>query len=80
MFDRDVKFTKSFVKTLKENDIKPNALPITAPNLNERCERFIETIKLECLNKFLMFGKGRLDYLVNEFTEYYNHHGSGRSS
>jgi putative transposase len=76
MFDRDVKFTKSFVKTLRQNDIKPNALPITAPNLNGRCERFIETIKLECLNKFLVFGKGHLDYLVSEFTEYYNHHRS----
>jgi putative transposase len=59
-----------------KDDIKPNALPITAPNLNGRCERFIETIKLECLNKFLVFGKGHLDYLVSEFTDYYNHHRS----
>ncbi len=41
-------------------------------NLNGRCERFIETIKLQCLNKFIVFGKKHLDYLTVEFTGYYN--------
>ena len=40
--------------------------------MNGRCERFIETIKLECLNKFIIFGKRHLDYLVAEIVEYYN--------
>ncbi|MDA1249301.1 MAG: integrase core domain-containing protein [Planctomycetota bacterium] len=40
--------------------------------VNGRCERFIQTIKLECLGKFIVFGKRHLDYLVTEFTEYYN--------
>jgi transposase InsO family protein len=40
--------------------------------LNGQCERFIETIRLERLNKFIIFGKRHLDYLVAEFTEYYN--------
>ena len=43
-----------------------------SPNLNGRCERFIQTIKLECLAKFIIFGKRHLDYLLCEFTEYYN--------
>ena len=44
--------------------------------LNGRCERFIETIKLECLQKFIVFGKRHLDHLVSEFVDYYNHHRS----
>jgi transposase InsO family protein len=40
--------------------------------LNGRCERFIQTIKLECLGKFIVFGKRHLDHLVTEFVDYYN--------
>ena len=70
--DRDVKFTKEFSKTVKDAGMKTNPLPKGSPNLNGRCERFIETIKLECLSKFIVFGKKHLDYLVSEFTTYYN--------
>jgi len=52
--------------------MKTNPLPKGSPNFNGRCERFIETIKLECLRKFIVFGKRHLDYLVSEFVEYYN--------
>ena len=44
--------------------------------MNGRCERIIGTIKWECLNKFIIFGKQHLDYLVSEFVDYYNHHRS----
>ena len=40
--------------------------------LNGRRGRFLQTIKLECLNKFIIFGNRHLDYLVAEFTNYYN--------
>ncbi|HBN76134.1 MAG TPA: hypothetical protein DD473_10005 [Planctomycetaceae bacterium] len=43
-----------------------------SPNLNGRCERLIGTIKLECFNKFIGFGKKHLDFLTDEFTGYYN--------
>jgi hypothetical protein len=72
MHDLDTKFTKEFKARLKERGLRTNALPKASPNLNGRCERFIETIKLECLAKFIIFGKRHLDYLVAEFVEYYN--------
>ena len=72
--DRDTKFTKEFVAKLAESDVRTNALPKASPNLNGRCERFIQTIKLECLAKFVIFGKCHLDHLVREFAIYYNHH------
>ncbi len=40
--------------------------------VNGRCERFIQTIKLECLAKFIIFGRKHLDHLLSEFTTYYN--------
>ncbi|QDU09838.1 integrase core domain-containing protein [Gimesia aquarii] len=70
--DRDGKYTKEFTETLQQSGIKTSPLPIASPNLNGRCERFIETIKLECLEKFIIFGKQHLDHLVSDFTKYYN--------
>lgn len=70
--DRDVKFTQQFTRTVEKFGMKTNPLPIGSPNLNGRCERFIETIKLECLRKFIVFGQRHLDFLNSEFSTYYN--------
>ena len=64
LHDRDVKFTKDFTATVRDSGMKTNPLPIGSPNLKGRCERFIETIKLECLSKFITFGTRHLDHLV----------------
>ena len=39
---------------------------------NGRVERVIQTIKYECLFKFILFGKRHLDHVVAEFIDYYN--------
>jgi putative transposase len=72
MHDRDTKFTKEFVATLKAKKIRTNALPVASPNLNGRVERFIQTIKYECLFKFILFGQRHLDHIVAEWVAYYN--------
>ena len=72
MHDRDTKFTKDFTATLKAKGVRTNALPVASPNLNGRCERFIQTIKYECLFNFILFGKRHLDHVVAEFVDYYN--------
>lgn len=76
MHDRDTKFTKEFLATLDSRGVRSNALPKGSPNLNGRVERVIQTVKLECLAKFIIFGKRHLDHLVSEFTAYYNNHRS----
>jgi putative transposase len=73
MHDLDTKFTKEFTAKLKERGLRTNPLPKASPNLNGRCERFIGTIRWECLDKFIVFGKQHLDYLVSEFVTFYNH-------
>lgn len=76
MHDRDAKFTKEFVEKLEQHGVRHNALPKASPNLNGRCERFVGTIRWECLDKFIIFGKRHLDHLCTEFTDYYNRHRS----
>ncbi len=70
--DRDTKFTKEFTATLKAKGVRTNVLPVASPNLNGRVERVIQTLKYECLFKFILFGKRHLDHVVSEFTDYYN--------
>lgn len=72
MHDQDTKFTKEFAAKLQEHGVRQNVLPKASPNLNGRCERAIFTLKNECLRKFIIFGKRHLDYLLEEFVDYYN--------
>jgi putative transposase len=50
--------------------VRPTAL--RAPNENAYVERFVQTIKQECLDHFLAFGQKHFDYLVREFVRYYH--------
>ena len=72
MHDRDTKFTKEFTAALQAKDVRTNVLPVASPNLNGRVERFGQTLKYECLFRFILFGKRHLDHVVSEFVDYYN--------
>ncbi len=72
MHDRDAKFSRAFTAACREGGLRTNPLPVASPNLNGRCERFIQTIKRELLFKFILFGNRHLDYLIGEFLAYYN--------
>lgn len=72
MHDRDTKFSRAFVQACEKGGLTTNPLPIASPNLNGRVERFIQTIKRECLFKFILFGNRHLDYIVEHFVVYYN--------
>ena len=65
------KFTQEFKSTMTEKNVRPHQLPKASPNLNRRCERFVRTIKSECLSKFIIFGRRHLDYLLAEITDYH---------
>jgi len=71
--DRDPLFTKEFRQILKNSGVKPiRTLPMS-PHLNCMIERFVRTIKSECLDRMLIFGERHLDYVVNEFVQHYLH-------
>lgn len=72
IYDQDVRFTNDFTKIVEHAKMTTNPLPKGSSNLNGSCERVIETIKQECLAKFIVLGKRHTDYLISEFTAYYN--------
>jgi putative transposase len=72
--DRDIKYFKSFDQFFEKKGITVMKIPRRSPNLNPYAESWVATIKRECLNHFLVIGKVHLEYLVNEFVDYYNKH------
>ena len=71
--DRDPLFTQEFRSILRSSGVKPiRTLPMS-PHLNCLIERFIRSIKSECLDRMLIFGERHLEYIINEYIEHYNH-------
>ncbi len=70
--DADTKFTRDFRKILKSEGIKPVRIGPRRPNQNAIAERFVRTIKEECLSRFLVFGEDHLRLLITTFVEYYH--------
>ena len=81
--DRDPLFTKEFRAILRAGGVKPVKTTVASPNLNPFVERFVRSIKSECLNKMLIFGERHLRYVVNEYMEHYHterpHQGIGNN-
>jgi putative transposase len=70
--DRDTRFTEQFRDILKAEGLRPKKLAIAAPNTNAFVERFIPTIKHECLDHFVVVGVSHLNHIVREFLRYYH--------
>lgn len=77
--DRDPLFTKQFRGILKDSGVGTLRLPARSPNLNSYAERFVLSIKSECLNHIVPLGLRHLRRAVREFVEHYhlerNHQG-----
>ena len=79
--DRDPLYTAQFTRTLAAAGVRCLKLPPKSPNLNAYAERFVRSIKSECLNRTIFFGGKHLRCVVNEYVEHYhterNHQGLG---
>ena len=79
LHDRDTKFCASFRSILATEKVRCLALPPRSPNLNAFAERWVLTVKQECLSKLILFGENSLKRAVAEFLEHYhaerNHQG-----
>ncbi len=79
ILDRDPLFTHELRGILKDRGIKTVRLPARSPNLNAFAERFVLTIKSECLNHIVPLGERHLRRAVRDFVEHYhferNHQG-----
>ena len=59
LHDRDTKFCASFRSALASGGVKTIQLPAKSPNLNAFAERWVRSVKQECLSKVILFGEGR---------------------
>ena len=71
--DRDPLYTRVFGEILTGGGVQPIRLPPKSPNLNAYAERFVRSIKEECLSHVVPLGEAHVRQLVHEFVEHYHH-------
>ncbi len=81
--DRDPLYTAHFAALLRASGVELLRLPARSPNLNAHAERFVRSIKTECLRKVIPLGEAHLRTLVHHYVEHYheerNHQGIGNA-
>jgi len=77
--DRDAKFTASFDEVFRSERIRIIRTPIRAPRANAFAERFVGTIRRECLDRMLILGRRQLQAVLAEFVGHHNTHRPHRS-
>ena len=79
--DRDPLFTEAVRGLLRDSGVKPLRLPANSPNLNAYAERFVLSIRRECLDRFVPLSERHLRTAVTEYVVHYhterNHQGLG---
>jgi putative transposase len=77
--DRDTKYTVAFRAFLAREGVEVIRLPPRSPNLNAYAERFVRSVKSECLSKLIPIGSSMLRRALREYMDHYhlerNHHG-----
>jgi transposase InsO family protein len=72
LLDRDPLYTQAFRQILDRAGIKTVRLPAHSPNLNAFAERFVLSIKSECLDRIVPLGEAHLRRAVCEYVAHYN--------
>ena len=73
LHDRDTKFCASFRSALASGGVKTIPLPAKSPNLNAFAERWVRSVKQECLSKVILFGAAPLSRVLAEYSRHYHH-------
>ena len=77
--DRDSKFTAAFDDVFTGADLRIIRTPIRAPRANAIAERFIGTLRRECLDHLLITGPRHLKVVLHEYLQHFNAHRPHRS-
>jgi transposase InsO family protein len=79
LLDRDPLYTQAFRRILGQAGVKTVRLPAHSPNLNAFAERFVLSIKSECLERLVPLGESHLRLVIAEYIRHYhlerNHQG-----
>jgi putative transposase len=77
--DRDSKFTRAFDDVCTSDGTQIIKTPIQAPNANAFAERWVRTVRQECLDWVLIWSRRHLERVLNEYVRHYNDERQHRS-
>jgi transposase len=72
--DRDAKFCRGFDDVFRSEGGEVLVTPVQAPNANAYAERWVRTVRSECLDWLLIVGRGHLNQVLRVYLEHYNAH------
>jgi putative transposase len=74
LHDRDAKFSRTFDDVFCSEGAEVLLTPVRAPNANAYAERWIRTVRAECLDWLLIVGRGHLEQVLRVYAQHYNAH------
>jgi putative transposase len=72
--DRDKKFGQAFDGVFRSEGIEVIRTPIQAPNANAYAERWVRTVRADCLDRILILGRRHLEHVLRVYRRHYNEH------
>lgn len=78
--DRDAKFSDRFDEVFRSEGIEVLRTPVQAPTANAFAERFVGTIRRECLDWVVILSRRQLERTLRAYVEHYNGHRSHGAS
>jgi putative transposase len=72
LHDRDTKFPRAFDALLATEGIQVIRTPVRAPNANAYVERWVGSVRRECLERLLIVGRGQLEHVLRIYIRHYN--------
>jgi putative transposase len=70
--DRDTKFSGAFDSIFRSEGVEIVRTPIRAPNANAHAERWVGSVRRECLDRLLLFGRRQLEYVLRVYIGHFN--------
>ena len=70
--DRDTKFSRAFDAILHSEGIEIIRTPVRAPNANAHAERWVGSVRRECLDRLLILGHRQLEHVLRAYIRHFN--------
>jgi len=77
--DRDSKFTRDFDEVFRSQGMRVIKAPVRAPRARAQAERWIGSLRRECLDRLLIFRRRQLEGVMRVYAQHYNEHRPHRS-
>ncbi|MGZ3434609.1 MAG: integrase core domain-containing protein, partial [Isosphaeraceae bacterium] len=72
--DRDSKFTAAFDEVFAGNGVRIIKTPVRSPRANSFAERYVGTLRRECLDHLLIYGERHIRQVLGKYSRHYNQH------